>query len=182
VRAERLSRDMGFDLRWIAFPLHPETPQEGRRLADLFAGRLDMLDRMKQHLKMRAEQLGVEMSDRTMTWNSRAASELAVWAEKMGRGWEFHQAVYRAVFVDGRNIAEIPVLEELAGAAGLPSDQVRDILQDRRHAKQIDEEWELCQRLGITAVPTFDNGRERLTGYVDDDMFEQFCRQAINGK
>lgn len=167
---------MGFDLRWVAFPLHPETPQEGRRLADLFAGRLDMLERMKQHLVVRAEQLGVEMADRSMTWNSRAASELAVWAEEIGRGWEFHRAVYRAVFVDGRNIAEIPVLETLAGTAGLPTEQVKTILEEGRYARQIDNEWDLCRRLDLTAVPTFDNGRDRLTGYVDDERFEAFCR------
>ena len=39
MRIERLKAEHGVKVEWVHFPLHPETPAEGRSLADLFAGR-----------------------------------------------------------------------------------------------------------------------------------------------
>ena len=39
-------------VEWVHFPLHPETPAEGRSLADLFAGR--NVDRSAMHAQMKA--------------------------------------------------------------------------------------------------------------------------------
>jgi hypothetical protein len=38
VRIEKLRQAHKLRMKWIHFPLHPDTPQEGRSLADLFAG------------------------------------------------------------------------------------------------------------------------------------------------
>ena len=46
-------------IRWTAFPLHPETPSEGRTLEDLFAGRPINIDEMLAHMKNVAEGLGL---------------------------------------------------------------------------------------------------------------------------
>jgi len=43
-----------------------------------------------------------------MIYNSRLAQELALWSESKNRGDEFHAAVFKAYFVDSKNIAEIP--------------------------------------------------------------------------
>jgi hypothetical protein len=34
-----LQSEFKIDVHWTAFPLHPETPPEGRTLEELFAGR-----------------------------------------------------------------------------------------------------------------------------------------------
>jgi hypothetical protein len=52
VRIERLRKAHGVRVKWVHFPLHPETPQEGRSLAALFAGR--GYDVAKRQAEMRA--------------------------------------------------------------------------------------------------------------------------------
>ena len=38
------------DVKWLAFPLHPETPDEGVSLEELFKGRDLDVDKMLRHL------------------------------------------------------------------------------------------------------------------------------------
>ena len=95
-------------LRWTAFPLHPETPEDGQTLEQLFAGQAVDLDQVMVRLKQAAQEAGLPFSDRTMTYNSRLAQELAKWAESEDRGDEFHRAVFRAYFVQGTNIGKVP--------------------------------------------------------------------------
>ncbi len=147
-------------MRWTAFPLHPETPEAGRTLEDLFAGRPIDIPAMLAHLRKTAKQLGLPFGDRRMTFNSRRAQELGKWAESAGRGWEFHQAVFRAYFADGRNIARIAVLTEIAEAIGLVGEKAREILSAGDFKAAVDRDWQRSRTKGITAVPSFDlNGR-----------------------
>ena len=106
-------------VQWTAFPLHPDTPQDGLTLQQLFAGRSVDIDRMMNHLKQVAHQLGLPLGERDKTYNSRLAQELAKWAESKGKGGKFHEAVFHAYFVDGKNIAKINELVLLAKSIGL---------------------------------------------------------------
>jgi predicted DsbA family dithiol-disulfide isomerase len=72
-----------------------------------------------EHLKKVAAELRLPWGMRTRTYNSRRAQELGKWAEALGKGDEFHQAVFQAYFVHGRNIADISVLKGIAGTIGL---------------------------------------------------------------
>jgi predicted DsbA family dithiol-disulfide isomerase len=161
VRIERLLQAYDVDLQWRYFPLHPETPPEGQRLEDLFAGRGYDLDRMYREMKSRMEEEGLEYGPRTHTYNSRLAQELARWADS-GTGPDatllrdaIHLALYRAYFVHARNIGEIDVLLEIAAGAGLPVEEAGRVLGERRFRAAVDEDHALARRYGITGVPTF---------------------------
>ena len=47
---EKLKANYPIQFKWVHFPLHPETPSEGRALKELFAGRdiAPMKERMKK--------------------------------------------------------------------------------------------------------------------------------------
>jgi len=47
------------------------------------------------------------------------AQEMGKWAEEKGKGDEFHDAVFRTYFADGKNIAKKDVLLEMAKKVGL---------------------------------------------------------------
>ncbi|MCX5838849.1 MAG: DsbA family protein, partial [Deltaproteobacteria bacterium] len=101
------------------------------------------------------EELGLPLGERKRTYNSRLAQELGKWAESKGQGDVFHDAVFRAYFVDGRNIAKEEVLAGLAKAAGLSEKEARETLQSRAFRDAVDADWTLAGQMGIEAVPTF---------------------------
>lgn len=173
MRTERLQQEYGVQLHWSVFPLHPETPTEGRELAELLAGREKMIRDMQARLLQVAAAEGLPLTERSRTFNSRLAQELGKWAEEQGRGNEFRHAVYRAFFVGGVNIALIDELVRIAAAIGLPADEARTVLAERSCAAAVDADWQRAMDLGITAVPTHLCGGRRLTGFA---AYEDFLR------
>ena len=137
------------------FPLHPETPEEGLTLEELFAGRNIDIPQAMARLKRVAGELGLPWGERKRTYNSRLAQELGKWAESKGSGDAFRDAVFRAYFVDGRNIAKPDVLAGVAQAAGLSEREARETLQTRSFRDAVDADWTLAGSMGIEAVPTF---------------------------
>ncbi|GAM11496.1 DSBA-like thioredoxin domain protein [Geobacter sp. OR-1] len=173
MRIERLQQEYGLQLRWTAFPLHPETPTEGRELAELFAGRETMIRDMQARLLQVAATEGLPLTERSRTYNSRLAQELGKWAEAQGHGNEFNHAVYRAFFVAGVNIALVDELVRIAAAIGLPADEARAVLEERSFAAAVDADWQRATDLRITAVPTHLCEGKRLTGFA---AYEDFVR------
>jgi predicted DsbA family dithiol-disulfide isomerase len=151
------------DIRWTAFPLHPETPEDGQSLEQLFSGRLD-LDQIKARLKQAAREADLPYGDRKMTYNSRMAQELGKWAESKGKGDEFHHRAFKAYFVDCINIGKISELTSLAREIGLPEDEAREVLKKRSYKEAVDSDWVRSYHKGIQAVPTFLLGERILVG------------------
>jgi predicted DsbA family dithiol-disulfide isomerase len=151
-------------LQWVYFPLHPETPAEGRSLKDLFAGRGLDLDAMHTRMKGLMDAEGLPYSRRTHTYNSRLAQELAKWADTQGGYEAVHGALYRAYFAESRNIGDPGVLVEIARSVGVPADAVRDVVMNRIFQRAVDEDWEKARRYGVTGVPTFVAGTYKLVG------------------
>jgi len=165
-------------VQWTAFPLHPETPEQGRTLEELFAGRGLDIPQMLVRLEQTAEELGLPFGRRTMTYNSRRAQELGKWAEEQGCGEAFHRAVFHAYFAEGLNIARFDVLRRLAERVGLDADHVVDVLNTQRYKAAVDADWQRARRLGVNAVPTFQMQDRVLVGAQSYEALVNF----VNGK
>ena len=137
------------------FPLHPETPPEGRSLEELFAGRDVDAEAMYQQMKGRMDAEGLLYERRTHTYNSRLAQELGTWADTLAGDGAIHDALFRAYFVDARNIGDSDILVGLAESAGLPADEARDVIAERRFKDAVDADWAKSRQFGVTGVPTF---------------------------
>ena len=161
------------------FPLHPETPPEGRALADLFAGRsAEQRKAMHAQMKARMDAEGLPYGERTMTYNSRLAQELGKWADTQPGGDALHDALFRAYFVDARDISQPAVLLEIATQVGLPADGAREVLEKRTFKDAVDADWKLSREYGVTGVPTFVAGRQGVVGAQPYEVLEQLVREA----
>lgn len=146
-------------------------------MEELFAGRDISIPAVFGRLKKVAGELGLPWGDRRKTYNSRLAQELGKWAEDKEKGEKFHNAVFHAYFVEGRNIAKMDVLIDLAGSVGLAKEEAHDVLKSRRFKTAVDKDWRLSLEWGITAVPTFVLNAERLVGAQSDGVLEDFVRK-----
>ena len=181
MRIEKLRVEHGVKVEWVHFPLHPETPQDGgRSLADLFAGR--NVDRKAMHAQMKArmDAEGLPYGERTMTYNSRLAQELGKWADTQPGGEALHDALFRAYFVEARDISKPEVLLEIVERLGLPVDGAREVLEQRTFKAAVDADWALSRRYGITGVPTFVAGGRGVVGAQPYEVLEQLVRQAAS--
>lgn len=165
------------NVEWLAFPLHPETPEEGLDLADLFKGRDFNIDAMMKKLKSVADSLGLPLGNRKRTYNSRLAQELGKWAEKEGRGEAFHMAMFQAYFVDGKNLAKIDILVDIVEGLSMNGEAARHVLEERRYKDAVDRDWQEAYARGITAAPTFMAKGMRLVGAQSYEALEKLIAQ-----
>jgi predicted DsbA family dithiol-disulfide isomerase len=70
-------------------------------LEQLFRGRSFDLEAAQARLTVLMAEQGLPYGERTHTYNSRLAQELAKWAELQPGGGAIHDALFRAYFVDG---------------------------------------------------------------------------------
>lgn len=177
MRTERLQREYGLTVRHTVFPLHPATPEEGVELVRLFGGSGREVVAMFDRLREVAAEVDLPLGARTYSYNSRRAQELGKWAEEQGAGDAFRNAVYRAYFVSGRNIARPDELSALAGEIGLGGDEALRVLRERRYARAVDADWQRARDLLVTAVPTFRYQQRTLVGFTS----YQTLRRLIEG-
>ncbi len=165
-------------IEWVHFPLHPETPVEGRSLADLFSGR--GVDRKAMHAQMKArmDAEGLPYGERTMTYNSRLAQEVGKWADTQPGGEAIHDAMFRAYFVEARNIGDPVVILEIVKQAALSVDDAREVIEKRTFKDAVDEDWALSRQLGVTGVPTFVAGRYGVVGAQPYETLERLVEKA----
>jgi predicted DsbA family dithiol-disulfide isomerase len=171
-----LKKNYEIEINWTAFPLHPDTPEEGLTLEELFAGRSIDIDQIKTRLKQVADEEGLPLGERKKTYNSRLAQELGKWAESQGRGDEFHMALFRAYFVDGKNIGKIPILIDLAESMELSRKGAQEALETRAFKEAVDLDWSRSREKGVTAVPTFMLNQQAVVGAQPYEVLEQFMK------
>ena len=165
-------------VQWVHFPLHPDTPQEGRSLEELFRGRGYDVPKMQAQMRARMAAEGLAYGERKMTYNSRLAQELGKWADTQPGGEAIHDALFKAYFVEGRNIGDPDVLVDVARSIGLDPLQAKDVIEKRTHKAAIDADWEKSRRYGVTGVPTFVAGSQGVVGAQPYETLEQLVREA----
>jgi predicted DsbA family dithiol-disulfide isomerase len=178
VRIERLKREHGVRVKWVHFPLHPDTPQAGRSLVEMFAGRGYDIPKMQAQMRARMEAEGLPYGQRSMTYNSRLAQELGTWADTQPGGDAIHDALFRAYFVDGRNIGDPQTLVEIAASVGLPAGQASEVIEKRTCKAAVDADWARSRQYGVTGVPTFVAGGNGVAGAQPYEVLEQLVKAA----
>ena len=164
MRVAKIRREFDVDIDYRHFPLHPETPQAGLTLAELFAGRnIDPVAAQSQLAHLMAQE-GLPFGNRTMTYNSRLAQELGKWAETQSGHQSIHDALFEAYFVDNLNLAEVENLIAVAERVGLCVTEAKRVLDSRQQQSAVDADWDRSRQLGITSVPTFVVGDRGLVG------------------
>lgn len=182
MRIEKLKREQDVKVKWVHFPLHPDTPQEGKSLEALFAGRGFNIAQKQAEMRARMQAEGLPYGNRTHTYNSRLAQELGAWADTQKGGDAIHDAIFRAYFVDGLNIGDVEVLVGLAKKVGLPEDKAREVLEKRTFKPAVDADWEKSREYGVTGVPTFVAGGYGVVGAQPYEALEQLAKQARGKK
>ena len=164
-------------VRTVHFPLSPDTPPEGRALKPYLKARGVDVESVTARLKalMDLEGLAWNVDPDRMTWNTRLAQELAVWAEpKVGEA--VHDALFHAYQVEGRQLSDVDVLVDIAKGLGLDEGEARAVLTDRRFQAKVDEDGAIAKAMGVTSVPTYVVGQRGVVGAQPVEALEKLIR------
>lgn len=178
-RIDHLQRDFAVDVEWRPFELHPETPRDGASLI----GRLGNGSRAAAYARniiALAEDSGIALRMPSLVANSHLALEAAEFAREHGGFDAYHRALFAAYFEHSRNIGDADVLCDVARAAGVDDQGLRESLADRRYADAIDRITSAARDDDILSTPTFVfEGGFRLTGAQDYAVFESVTSRLL---
>jgi predicted DsbA family dithiol-disulfide isomerase len=178
VRVEKLKAAYDIETVLVHFPLHPDTPVEGRSMTEFYAQRGIDPEASYQRMKTLMDAEGLPYGRRTHTYNSRLAQELGKWANTQPGGEMIHDRLYKAYFVEARNLADVDLLVDIAASVGLPADEARAVLAERRFKDEVDADWAKSHRYGVTGVPTFVAARYGIVGAQPYEALEQLVQRA----
>lgn len=173
----RPQRDL--TIRWRAFQLNPGMPAEGMDRKAYIDAKFGGSERARAILDtVRAagggEGIAFAFDRIKRTPNTLQSHRLIRFAGGQDRQDETLEALFRAYFLEGRNIGDRAVLADVAEDAGLDRDEAADYLAGETDAEAVLGEDALARRAGINGVPCFIfNGRFALSGAQEPEAFFQ---------
>ena len=129
-----------------------------------------------------AAKLGVEIRRPSRLSSTRQAHEAAAWARRQGRFESFHAKLFRACFVEDKDLGELSVLKEIAWQSGLNPGELERVLAERQMAEDVDEDLLIAQTYGVSLVPTFVVSGHLLRGVQEEAMLIKVIELARDGK
>jgi predicted DsbA family dithiol-disulfide isomerase len=159
----RLLAELDLVLDWYGFELHPSTPLGGVPFSRLFLG--TSLPALYERTKRFGATFGVTGFE-PPSWlsNSRMALAVAEHARDVGRLEPFRQAAMNAHWRHWKNLENEDDLGAIAESAGLERAPALAAATDPDLLLRVDERQAEARRAGVSGIPTFVFGGERIVG------------------
>ncbi|MCK6624028.1 MAG: DsbA family protein [Anaerolineae bacterium] len=125
-------------------PLPPEYEKSYRERIEAGWPRVQQIARERFGLEMKSHRWGVK---------SRYALEGAKVAEAKGFGDAYHEAMFKAHFVDDRDFGNLEILGDLAAAVGLDRADFLVAVSSGAYAPPVDADIQQAQAYGLQGVP-----------------------------
>jgi predicted DsbA family dithiol-disulfide isomerase len=173
---EERERETGVAVRWHPFQLNPDIPREGIPRAAYLEAKFGGTARAGE-IYARVKQAGGEVGipfdfDRIARQpNTLDAHRLIAWVQKQGDPRardELVERLFRAYFIDGRNIGDRDELARIAGEAGFSVEEARAMLASDQENSEVLAEDREAREVGVGGVPFFIfNARTAVSGAHD---------------
>jgi predicted DsbA family dithiol-disulfide isomerase len=159
-RAMTLRPGVKFDVFWRPYRLDPNVPREGvDRRAYLKAkfGDSPRSSAMGDAIRSEGAGEGIEFAfDKiAKTPNTLDSHRLIRWAGGAGLQDEVVERLFKAYFIDGRDVGDRSVLSAIAAEAGMDGELVTRLLAGDADLEPVEREAGMANEMGISGVPTF---------------------------
>ena len=153
-------QDVEILVAWRPYQLNPEMPSEGMdRKAYLSAkfGGDAKADTIYERVRAAGASVGIDFNFAGIprTPNTIDAHRLIGLAGRAGRQDAVVEGLFRAYFLEGRDIGDRTVLAAVAAAADFNDQKIRDYLAGPDDVERVNNEDAMARRMGIQGVPCF---------------------------
>jgi predicted DsbA family dithiol-disulfide isomerase len=170
---------------WRSFELDPGAPAEREddaagHLASKYGTGREQAERMHAHMTEMAAGEGLEFRfDRLRLGNTFDGHRLVHLAARHGIQDAVKERLFRAYLTEGELIADPTTLKRIGTEAGLPADEIDDLLAGDRFTDEVRDDERTASQLGIGAVPFFVADRALgASGAQSPEVLLDFLRQG----
>ncbi len=171
------------EVHWHPFLLDPDAGTTPVPLRQAYQAKFGSAERTEQILSQtqtsaRAEGLPMDFDQGQVRVPTLPAHRLLWLAGREGVQGPVGEALFRAHFVHGRNLADPQTLIEAAAAGGIAAARVTALLAGEEGLEEIQAQLAQARQLGIQSVPTFViDDKYAIQGAQPPEAFAQILRQ-----
>ena len=149
-----------FSIHWNPFQLNPDMPKEGRDRMAYRAKKFGSVERAREldeRVTNAAAAVGLQFRADLMlrTPNTLDAHRLIWFAGREGVQDAVMETVFKAYFIEGRDIGDRDVLTDCAVEGGMNRAEVADFLAGETAAKEMLAADRAAREAGVNGVPSF---------------------------
>ena len=135
---------------------------------------------MQEHVANIAKEVGLDFNSKnTVVANSFNAHRLIQLAKSKGVGNEVEEALFKAYFMEGKNIDDKETLIKTGVSIGLAESEVKEIFTSDAFEKEVRQDETQAQSIGINGVPFFVlNNKYAVSGAQSPETFLDVLEQT----
>ena len=180
-----LKEEVGFNIHWKAYQLHPEIPKEGfdkEEYKKIKFGDPNISRRRVDLIAEEGKKVGIEFNFyKNQNLPNTFLSHRLLWFSK-SKGIQslMAEALFNAYFSEGRDVGSIDELISISIENGLNKREVSDFLKSDIGTKEVSREELRAREMNIFSVPTYIfNQKYLLVGGQEPDTFKAYIRKVI---
>lgn len=177
--------DGEIDIVWKSYQLNPDqitNPEKNaiQSLAEAKGISFEEANNMSNYVTDMAKTVGLNYDfQKTVTANTRNAHRLSHLAKTIGKQQEAEELLFEAYFLNGKNIADIKVLQEIGEKIGLDANRIAKMLESNEFNDAVDTDIYESRQLGVQGVPFFViNKKYGISGAQDSEVFLKTLEKA----
>jgi len=150
-------------------------------MTDLFS-QVDV-DGVLEACRQHGAKYGLQFRDMDVLRNTRKALAAVEFAREQGQYGQFHHAVFKAYFSEGRDIGSVDVLMDIASSCGLDAKALATSLDEGMYLERLTEGSAKARSMGVTAIPAFFiEDRPCITGAVPEARFRDVLNEVVEAR
>ena len=149
---DELAKTEDIEVIWKSFELRPKNappmlPEQEQAYKERIAAAWPRTSQMAR------DHFGVEMQHHRWGVKSRWALEGAKFAEEKGVGETYHDAMFKAHFVEDRDFGDLQILADLAEEVGLDRNEFMAVIENGTYSDAVNDDVAQAHAYGINGVP-----------------------------
>ena len=175
------------EIEWKSYQLDPDLNENsGKTVNEYLAERKGMpvaqVTQMQQRIKEMGKAAGIDFQqEKAIVANTFLAHKLIHFAAQNNQANQAEELLFQAHFIDGKNIADVNVLVEIAQNLGLNTTEVRNVLTTDALDYDVQQDILEARNIGVSGVPFFVlNNKYAVSGAQPVDLFVEALTQTFN--
>ena len=182
-----LSRKDDVEVIWHSYQLNPNQKSESELdvysyLAELKGQTREWSVMVHDNMTKAAKLIGLDYHfEKARIANSFDAHRVIQLAKKYNLTDELEERFFKAYFTEGELMSDHITLIRLATEAGLPTEEVIQVLKTDQYSKDVINDGAEARQLGVRGVPYFIMDRKyAVSGAQDSSVFKETLQKALN--
>lgn len=175
------------EIEWKSFQLSPDLVTNPNKTVYEFLSEhkgmsVEHAKNLSNQVALTAQKVGLPYNfDIAVPANSFNAHRLAHLAKRVGMQDEVEETLFKAYFIEGKNIDSEETLLDIAHQIGLEEMEVKSLLNSDKYTKEVHQDMYEAQQIGVRGVPFFVFDRKfAVSGAQESEVFLSALTEAYN--